>query len=103
MTRLILLIYKVVIPELLSFNIKRIKVVIIVTKVEFVSYYYTKINNDPKKLVMWLFKNANYSMRKKMIRRFYFKSDGSAKLIKSFEVWSDEMKNDKDWKGSLDF
>ena len=65
MTRLILLIYKVVIPELLSFNIKRIKVVITVTKFEFVVYYYTKINNDPKKLVMWLFKNANYSTRKK--------------------------------------
>ena len=37
-----------------------------------------------------------------MIRKFYF-TGGLTEHVHLFEKWSDEMKNDKDLKGSLDF
>jgi len=106
-TMLLLFVYKVLIPALLTFNIKRIKTVILITKFEFVSYYYMKINKDYKKLFLWMFQNADYISRKAMIRSFYFSKTlnpyGKYKnFIPTMEKWSEEMKNNKNWKGSLD-
>ena len=106
-TMLLLFVYKVLIPVLLTFNIKRIKAVILITKFEFISYYYMKINKDSKKLFLWMFQNADYLTRKRMIRNFYFSKTlipyGKYKnFIPDMEKWSEEMKNDKNWKGSLD-
>ena len=99
--------YGVLILELLSFDSKRIIGSVIFTKCVFVSYYYTKINKDSKKLFLWMFQNADYLTRKAMIRRFYFSKTLSPygkykNFIPDMEKWSEEMKNDKSWKGSLD-
>ena len=99
---LLKLIYKVLIPSLLSFNIKRIKTAMMITKFEFVSYYHVKISKDYKKLLFWMFENSNYSTRKKMISNFYF-SNLPTEYIQLFEEWSEKMKNNKNWKGSLNF
>ncbi len=99
---LLKLIYKVLIPSLLSFNIKRIKTAMMITKFEFVSYYHIKISKDSKKLLFWMFENSNYSTRKKMIRNFYF-SNLPTEYVQLFEEWSEKMKNNKNWKGSLNF
>ena len=99
---LLKLIYKVLITSLLSFNIKRIKTAMMITKFEFVSYYHVQISKDSKKLLFWMFENSNYSTRKKMIRNFYF-SNLPTEYVQLFEEWSEEMKNNKNWKGSLNF
>jgi hypothetical protein len=102
MIRLIKLIHRVLIPELLSFDSERIKTVMIITKFEFVSYYYTKINKDSKKLLIWMFVNTDYLTRKEMIRNFYFRTRLPKNFLLLLDEWSEKMKNDKNWKGSLD-
>ena len=105
---LLKLVYRFLIPQLLSFDIKKIKMAMMITKFEFVSYYYIKINKNSKKLFLWIFQNADYLTRKAMIRNFYFSKTLSPygkykNFIPQMEKWSEEMKNDKNWKGSLNF
>ena len=67
---------------------------IFVAKFKFLTWYYTKLNKNPRKIFTWIFKNSPYDLRKKIIRSCYFK-DIPSSLIEVLDEWSEKMKNNK--------